>query len=530
MIGSTLQFTPPAPMKIATRPVASSSLLGMGEAFDAAKRNGYKGWWWFPSLDPEAQMPEQTREVIAEKLSWLYNNVPAVSAVIDGLAMDEVDTGLWPKPATSSSAFNSAVKAAFQQQCGFHKSFSADGEDNFFSGQYRVRREIRKMGELFGAKLRAGEAATCPQLHFLPSWQCANASTKLDQSFWKEGRMNNKFGRAMKFRFLKNRERTQWDDLDAADVIHFHDPFFTGQKRGISELAPAVRQLFKLDEIGKAETTGVLLRARMAYAIERGEGDNEAPSLLPGAREVSTITNPDGTKVLIQKIMVDDDTEVEVADLSGGKKIKVVESAKSSESASWIDQLLANFARCTKYPDAYIFNMSGLTQGTAVRMAETKVQCVVNTVRDFQIILQYIDEWYPFWLWQNIQSGTFDNVRDGIPDLWWPYHVVRPKDKTVDPGRVGRLYDERVRGGLMPVGLYTGMIYGEDEEEFDDKIIHDAYRRRRRIVEIAADLKVSPLAYEEIFRPPPGTAALAPAAETPPDDDPDDTPPASPKK
>ena len=332
---STLQFSgtrASAPLKMETRPVASSSISSLGYAFDAARRSGYRGFWWFPSLDPADQMPQWSRQTIAEKVNWLYNNVGAVSAIIDGLAMDEVDTGLWPKPATISDPFNSAVKFAFQQQCGFHRAFSADGEDNFFSGQYRVRREIRLRGELFGAKLRAGDAATCPQLHFLPTWQCGNAATGLDQSFWKDGRMDNKFGRALQFRFATNRDRSQWHDLAAADVIHFHDPFLTGQKRGISELAPVVRKLFKIDEIDKAETTGVLLRARMAYAIERGEGDNEAPSLLPGAREVSTITNPDGTKVLIQKIMVDDDTEVEVADLSGGKKIKVVESAKSSES------------------------------------------------------------------------------------------------------------------------------------------------------------------------------------------------------
>ncbi len=522
---STLDF---APVSVETRPVKAPAINSLGYAFDAAKRGGYRGFWWFPSLDPSEQMPRQTRETISEKVNWLYNNLGCVAAVIDGLAMDEVDTGLWPKPQTVNRHFNAAVKTAFQQQCGFHKSFSADGNDNFFSGQYRIRREIRLRGEAFAVKLRAGEAASCPQMHFLPSWQCANADTKLDQSLWAEGRMNNKFGRALQYRFLTNPEGTAWQDVAAGDCIHFHDPFLTGQRRGLSELAPVVRKLFKIDEIDKAETSGVLLRARMAYAIERAEGDSEAPSLLPGARSVSTVTNSDGTQVLIQKIWVDDDTEVEVADLAGGKKIKVVESAKSSESASWIHELLADVARCTKYPPEYIFELAGLSQGTGVRMAQSKVQRVVNTVRDFQIILQYIDEWWPFWLWQNIAAGTFAKVEGGIPDEWWPYHVVRPKDMTVDPGREGRLYDDRVRSGTMPLGLYTGMIYGEDDEEFEDTIIREAYRKRRRIIEIAAELQVEPLAVDEIFRPPPGTAAVA-TSEPPPTEDPPATPP-PPKK
>lgn len=472
-----------------SRPVSSSRAGSMGEVFDAAKRGGYRGFFWFGSLDPADQMPESTREIIAQKANWLYNNIGAVRAVIDGLALDEVDTGLWPKPATTSAPFNSAVKAAFMQQCGFHRSFSADGEDNFFSGQYRVRREVRLRGELFGLKLRAGEAAVCPQMHFLPSWQCANARTPLDQSFWKEGRMDNRFGRAMQFRFVTRPDCTAWQDVDAGDCIHFHDPFLTGQKHGLSELAPVIRKLYSLDDIERAETSGVLLRTRIAYAIQRAEGDEEAPSLLPGARSVQTITNPDGSKVLIQKVMIDDDTEVEVADLSGGKKLSVVESAKTSESGGWIDHLLRDVAFCTKYPVEYIFSLAGLTQGTLVRMAQQKVQRVVNTVRDFQIILQYIDEWWPFWLWQNIKSGTFDNVRGGVPEGWWPYLVVRPKDMTVDPGREGRLYDERVGTGKMPFGLYVGMIYGEDDEEFEDTIIREAYRRRRRIREIAAEME-----------------------------------------
>lgn len=484
----------------------SRSARSMGEAFDAAKQGGYKGFFWFPSLDPADQMPHCTRQTIAEKLNWLYNNVAAMRAVVDGLALDEVDTGLWPKPYTSSSAFNAAVKPVFAQQCGFHKAFSADGEDNFFSGQFRVRREIRLRGALFGAKLRAGEAAACAQLHFLPDWQCCNAVTNLDQALWRDGRMDNKFGRALKYRFVTSTDRKRWTDLDAADVIHYHDPFLTGQKRGMSELAPAVRKMFSLDDIERASTSGVLLRQRIAYAIQRAEGDESAPSLLAGARHVQTITNPDGSKVVIQKITVGDDTEVEVADLSQGKQLKVIESNKNNESSGWITELLEAVAQCTKYPAEYVFARVGLTQGTLVRMVQQKVQRVINTNRDFQLVMQYIDEWWPFWLWQNILAGRFDNVRGGIPDDWYSYLVVRPKDMTVDPGRDGRLYDERVRAGLMPWSVYCGMLYGEDGEEMEDSVIREAYRRRRRVAEIAAELNETPMSVGEIFKAPAGSA------------------------
>jgi hypothetical protein len=125
------------------------------------------------------------------------------------------------------------------------------------------------------------------------------------------------------------------------------------------------------------------------------------------------------------------------------------------------------------------------------------------------LILQLLEEWWPFWLWQNIESGYFDSINVEVPEEWWPYQVVRPKDLSVDAGRDGRLYDERLGMGRMPAGLYVGMLYGEDEEEFEDEIIRDAYRRRRRNEEIAKELGTPLIPTEQIFRPPSGVASAA---------------------
>ncbi|MEQ1862732.1 MAG: phage portal protein [Chthoniobacteraceae bacterium] len=511
------------------QPAHSSSPLipaNFAHAFDAAKQLGYRGMFWFPDLDPGAQVCEWTREEIQRKINWLYNNLGAVRLVVDGLALDEVDTGLWPKPATTSAAFNNRAKFLWQQQCGFHKSFSADGRNNFYSAQYLIRREINLRGECFGLKLRRGEAASVPQLHLLPSWQCTNADTKLDQSNWNEGIWLNKFGRPIQFRFITSPDRRTWQDVASSDAIHFHDPFLIGQKRGLPLLTPVARKLFRIDDIERAKSSGVLLRTRVAYAIERAEGDTDGPVVLPGATEVRRVKQEDGSILIIQKIVSNDGTDVEVADLPAGKKFKVIETQQRDEGGEWIKELLTDVAYCTKYPPEYIFALAGLTQGTLVRMAQQKVQRVVNTVRDFQLVMQLLEEWWPFWLWQNIAAGNFADVRGGIPDQWWPYLVVRPRDMTVDMGREGRLYDDRIGSGKIPAGLYVGMIYGEDEEDFEDQIIHDAYRRRRRNREIALELKEDEIPLLEIFRPPAGNTAPTPK----PDDDPDDQPPKPPEK
>jgi len=518
----------PAPMReqtLATVAKDTPRPQSWGSAFDAARQQGYRGFFYFPSLDPSEQMPEYDRQTIAEKINWCYNNLGFVRPVVDGLALDDVDTGLWPKPATANRAFNARVKVLWQQQCGWQKSFDAAGENNFYSMQYQVRREIYLRGDCFGVKLRRGEAASCPQLAMLPSWQCTNDAAGLTAGF-RDGRLNNKFGRALRFRITTNAQKRTSQDYDAADIIHFHDPFLIGQTRGMSILAPVVRKMFRVDDLEKAESSGVLLRSRVAYAIERQEGDEDGPTLLPGAREVKKYTDENGVAMIVQRIEVADGSEVEIADLTGGKKLKVIESTKSSEAASWIKELLTDIAYTTLRPPEYIFSLAGLSQGTLVRMAQQKVQRVVNTIRDFQLILQNLDEWWPFWLWQNIAGGQFSGVRGGVPDEWWKYLVVRPRDMTVDAGREGRLYDERIANGRMPAGLYVGMMYGEDEEEFEDEIIRDAYRRRLRNREIAAELGEEEIPVEQIFRPPTGSAAPA----TPQADNPEDPPPAKPAK
>lgn len=477
----------------------------MMDVFDSARRTGYKGMFYFPTLDIAEQMPEMTRDQIAGKINWCYNNIAPVPAVVNGLALDDVDTGVWPRPATTSPAFNAKVKDLWNQQCGFHKSFSANGENNFYSAQMAMRRAIYLGGDCFGAKLRAGEAAACPQLHLIPGWQVGNALTRLDQSQWRDGRRNNKFGRAMQYRVRTSNDGKQFSDYDSGDIIHFHDPFLIGQTRGMSMLSTVVRNLFSYDDIDKHETPAVLARSRVAYAIERQMGDEDGPTLLSGAREVQRVEDETtGTTLIVQTIETGDGGQVEIADLTDGKKLKVLESQKSSEAGAWMDRILRQIAFATLRPAEYIFGLAGLTQGTQVRMVQDRVQRVLNTIRDFQIILQLLEEWWPFWLWQNIKAGNLDDVRGGIPDRWWEYVVVRPRNLSVDRAD-GKLYDDRIAGGRMPSGLYVGMIYGEDHETFEDEIIRDQYRRRKRNREIAAELGEEEIPVEQIFRPPAGS-------------------------
>jgi capsid protein len=481
-------------------------------AWDVAKRTDYRGWFWFPDLEPNLQMPRQTREIAAKKANWLYNNVGAVAAVIDGLGLDEVDTGLWPRATTSNPAFNKAVTDRFDAECGEARVFHSAATEDFYSAQWLIRRSIRMYGDLFGQLLRPSSPGGAPQCHFVPQWQVDNALVDQDQQRWNNGIFSNPLGRPLMFRTLLNKERTQWRDVSADDMMHFHDKFLPGQKRGMSGLSSVARKLYSMDDIEKAETSGVLLRTRLAYAItSKDDAGDGAPSLVPGASEVSEVIEgdtADGGKLLVQKIMARDGSEIDVADLPAGKDIKLIESQRDSAAVEYRKSLLTDVAYSQLYPPEYVFFLAGMTQGTVARLVQNRVQRVINAVRRFQLIPQFCKRWYTYWLWQDIKAGEYDDIEGGVPDDWYRHMIIVPKDMTVDVGREGRLYDDRLATGKMSGREYHGMN-GHDEEDVEDEVIEAAIRRRQKVAKRAEEAGIE-LRYEDVFVPPPGSVASQP--------------------
>jgi capsid protein len=493
-------------------------------AFDAARRLGYRGMFIFPSLEPRRQLTAPTRESIAQKVSWLYNNVDPLRVAVDALTLEEVDTGIWPKATTSNPAFNRAATEAFHNKCQDPRFFHSAAIENYYTAQWLVRRSIMLHGELFGQLLRPDEASglTSARLHFINGWRCANLpnNSRLDQSKWTDGVRLDRLGRAKEYRFLTE-DKTGKTDVLAEDILHFHDRFWTDQVRGVSPLAPVVQKLYSMDDIERAETSGTLLRTMLAYAIERKD-DNTGTSLLPGAIGVEEVTNADGSKLVIQKIVSNTGTarEVQVADIPAGQTLKVIESNRAASTVEFVKWLLQGVANCTLYPAEYVFNISGIGQGTVARMVQKRVQRVKNTVRQFQLIPQFCQPYYRFWLWQEIQAGTFNDIEGGVPTDWWRVKHISPADDSVDIGREGKLFDDRLDSGKMSPALYHGMM-GEDDEDVEDEIIAARIRRIRKLNEAKAanpDVADS-LDYAAVFASAKSAPAIAVAAPEPEDEE-----------
>lgn len=443
----------------------------------------WKGFFWAPDLDPKEQLPVQTRTEINKKNLWLYNNVAPVSMIIDGLSLDEVDTGTWPKATTSNPAFNKAVTRDFHNINKDPRFFSASGMDNYYSAQLTVRRCIRLYGELFGQLLRAGDGIGIPTMHFVNPWQCTDAGKADKDSPRKDGIIRSRLDRAINYRFVTNAQKTQWEDVAAEDVLHFHDKFLPGQVRGTGILTPCTNSLFRYDDIDRAEANGLRLRSKMAYTLSRREGGSDDGPILPSTGKVEKIAQEDGSHLILQHLTSRDSDDVEVATIPAGYDMKVLESSRATSTIEFLKWILQTASYTSLYPAEYVFNLAGLGQGTLVRLVQKRVQRVKNTNRQFQLIPQFCDRWYNFWLWQRIKAGVYDKVKGRVPEDWFEHKTISPADDTVDLGREGKLFDDRVDSGKMSIEKYFGQD-GEDAEDVDTENAAVLLRRLARIKEM----------------------------------------------
>jgi hypothetical protein len=308
-----------------------------------------------------------------------------------------------------------------------------------------------------------------------------------------------------------SRKEPTYTEIPASDVLHLHDPFLPDQIRGVSTLAPVTRQMFSMDDIDRAETTGQLLRSRIAYAVETiGPDDVQIPKL-PGVTDIEVVENPDGSKTIIQKFIARDGSEVDVFTPPSNMKIKTLESNRGG-AVDFRNFLARSLAHATIYPPEWILFIAGLGQGTVARIVQNRVQKIATFFRNTQLAPQFVARWYNYWLWQRIKAGVFDNVAGGVPDDWFAHRLIYPRDLSVDIGREGRLYDDRVMRGNMSDIDYHGMR-GRDHEDVDEELVDTAIRRRRLLEQ---KLKAEPgldIKYEEVWRLPPGTANVAATVE-----------------
>ncbi|HEY4284149.1 MAG TPA: phage portal protein [Chthoniobacterales bacterium] len=434
--------------------------------YEAADRSDFKGFFFLPNLTPSEQMNSLSERAVTERCDFLYKNVGAVQLVVNGLALDEVGSGLWPKWISSDEAYNRFMTDSFHYANVDPRIFSADGHSDFYSAQYNIRRMIRLYGDAFGQLLRPGDrpssyGSAFPSMAIYPGYIVDNAGSETPEEGWQRGVHRDILGRPDKYRVLNKEHADGYQDVDADDLLHFHDPFFPGEIRGVPALASVVRKLFRREDIGKALANGTLARERLGYTLNKKD-DSDLPRM-PGVTESSVVKNSDGTKYTVQRIFgFDTEDQVAIPELPTGAEIKMLESNRpGTQVMDYLDSILIEVAYTTLYPPNYVFYLAGRRQGTEVRLMLQKVKGVINSKRNFQLIPQLLNRFPRFYAWK-----TRAAYKGTIPDDWWKTKIIPPFDYTVDLGREGRLYDERMDSWKMPIDEYYG-LGGWDRADVD---------------------------------------------------------------
>jgi capsid protein len=344
--------------------------------YEAATRADFRGWFYVPSLDPVDQQDSVTRRILAERSDWLYKNVGATTMVIDGLALDEVGTGLWPKWNTASDEFNRDMTEAFHFTNFDPGVFSADGQNDFYSQQFNIRRMIRLYGDAFGQMIKALPETGRPAMHIIPGWRVDNSSSEPPEERRRDGVKLGRLGRPIDYRVSSDADgqKRTFMDVPASEMLHFHDPFLPGQVRGVPALASVAKRLFRREDIHKAMANGTLARERMGFALQSApKGSMMPPVVFAGQGETKVVENEDGSKYTVQKIFGDKAGEdVVIPEIPPGAELKLLESSRPGTAVTeFLDSLLREVAWATTYPPEYIFFLAnGARDGGAAGAAE----------------------------------------------------------------------------------------------------------------------------------------------------------------
>jgi hypothetical protein len=517
-----------APAAKKSAPVSPQSLsgFGWGDVYQAAERFGFDGYFYIPDLTPSDKMDRMTRRAIIERSDWLCDNCPPVSMAIDAIALDEAGTGLWPKWITGQDDFDTAMTDAYHYANHDPRIFSEDGEQECYGVQYAIRRVIARYGDGFGQLIRPGPGSQLPSMSLFPGYVVDNFGDEKPDSGWRDGRFANAAGRALKYRVLNKEHPTGYQDVPAADLLHFHDPFLPGQYRGLPALTPVVKKLFRMEDIESAIADGTLSREMMGWAIENPKPDGPLIGpRLPGAQEVATVKKEDGSSFTVAKFFGGrvGTRGTAIPELPGGAKFVPLESNRpATQVMEFLDSILRQLAWARKYPPEYVFFNAG-GQGTGWRLVLGKVKAQINGAREFQLRPQFLNRWHVFFAWQRIKFGYFDKLKIKVPDNWWKHKIVYPADITVDPERVLRIYAELASKNQFSIDALHGMS-GEDAADVEDA---NLLRIEKRLVQSSppSTKKMgTSLTYFEVW--PPSTNAptnSAAADEVPP-------PPPPPKK
>lgn len=457
------------------------------QAFEGAERYSPNRGFIYMPLDPKREVTTSSRTELQRKARWLYNNEGFAGRCIDGPARYAVGTGITPQARTRNAEFNKAAEKLFEDTVGTTSfAFDLAAQWNFYEAQEEILKHTGLDGDFFAQlMLSTNGAAMC---RFIGGEWCGNGTdANAEKNGWVDGVLLNKWGRPVKYRFLKNAQGTEWTDVPADEVIHFQEPCRSGRVRNVSALHRAVLHMHDMAEIRSFTKGSFKLASQIGFVIKSADKVQFGPQM-PNSRP-ATGTDASG------RVSVDS-----MYSGSGIPQLKLneeLQSFKNEHPGESFDPFMNHLARDIAWgrgvsPEV-LWSIAGIG-GANTRYVLADAQTFFERQQQM-LINQFCSRFWVYWLWHEIEAGRL--IYPG--DDWWRHEWVTPRKVTVDFGRDTKAFLEVVDAGGMSMKRFAS-IHGWDEETEEDDMIAAAIRRKRKIDEAAKREKID-LTVAEVFGP-----------------------------
>ena len=231
----------------------------------------------------------------------------------------------------------------------------------------------------------------------------------------------------------------KWNIYPASDVVHFFDPEWHSQARGIPSVIRAVLDWYDLGETREAEKIGIKARSSIAYVEKNESGRAPASALGGGNRNVSTEPQ---TQTIARGL---------IRYIKASGEITSLDNNKPGEAwQNFMEYITRGAFAGMDLPYEFAWDASKLN-GTSVRSMVGQVQRAVdNRIAVMHKPAMALLQW---------AVAVYMN-RGYVPfaDDWWNWDFSTPPKFSVDIGR-----DSQNRREDFNVGIRTlSDIVGED--------------------------------------------------------------------
>jgi capsid protein len=447
-------------------------------------------WIYTPTLDASKSLTPSARIEQTKKSFFLYENIGLAARAVDGVA--KFVGPLIPQAKTADESWNRLAEQAFEDACG-NSAFGVDVAKavNFYDAQEVLVKQMALAGDCFWQKQTSNSGRA--MFRIVPGENVGSAHGDVKDG-WVDGVKVSKLGAPVRYRVLKAPGNyAEYNELSADDLTRVGKVDRIGQVRSRPWLHRAADHLQDITEILAYEKMSSKLASSLAFIIK--SPDAQSIGLGSSLQKV-----PTGSGTITRDQMMEGSI---VPRLFPGESIETVNNTHPSANLdTFLKYLRRDIAHGFNMPASVLFDPEE-AGGATMRFAMEDAAKTIGRIQEI-IIQSFAAPFWRFWVWQEIEAGRLQMPNDG--NDWWRCEFTAPQKISVDIGRDGRLYSDMLqRGQISPQDFYN--MQGKDHDKVLDDTIRAAVRRKKRVMEIAAEEGVQ-ISVQEVFPPAPGSPVV----------------------